>query len=94
MLKDPFSQVSVYAQGPIIHVFEHALKDQYFMFELMIKNPFFICFSTCSRSNLPYVLAHAQGLMYHVFEHMVIEYIGATKKGTRGGPKFIAQLRL
>ena len=44
MLKDPFSHVSVYAQGPIIHVFEHALKDQFFHVWTYDQEPIFHMF--------------------------------------------------
>jgi len=51
MLKDPhFSYVWVYAQRPIFHMFEHMLKD-----------PFFIYLSISSRTHFSYVWANAQG---------------------------------
>ena len=58
MLKHPlkicsrthFSYVWVYAQRPIFHMFEHMLKD-----------PFFIYLSISSRTHFSYVWANAQG---------------------------------
>jgi len=58
--------------------FEHTLKDQWKMgpwvhaqtpIENMLKDPFFICLSVCSKTNFSYVWAYAQGPIFHIFEH-------------------------